>query len=210
MSIADSAVLIGIAVIRIFAFGIILGVAAALAALHFIPLVDQYREESIISVSTNGGNTETFHVKVPTDRIMIGAQGYASPLPAGMDWPDDPRFRQVRAELFKLRNSRDAVIGVASRFTSEAPEFGNVIEWVLHLPARGTVFARIQPQSGDGGRRLGDLHAGTREFGNLSGRISERWVAGTSASDQTPSGRIELLMTFVGNEFYIPEEELAE
>jgi len=197
-------------VIRVFAFGIFLGVAAALAALHFVPVVDQYREESIISVITGGGNSETFHVKVPMDRIMIGAQGFAEPLPAGMKWPDDPRFAQVRAELFKLRNSRDAVVGVASRFVSEDPEFGNVIEWVLHLPARGTVFARIQPQSVNDGRRLGILSAGTREFGNLSGRMSERWVAATSAADQTPAGRIELLMTFVGNEIYIPEEELAE
>jgi len=197
-------------VIRVFAFGILLGVAAALTALHFVPMVDQYREESIISVTTNGGNAETFHVKVPTDRIMIGAQGFANSLPAGMEWPDDPRFHEVRAEVFKLRNSRDAIIGVASRFASTDPGLGNVIEWVLHLPARGTVFARIPPQSVDGARRVGELRAGTREFGSLNGRMSERWVAETSASDQTTAGRIELLMTFVGNEIYVPEEELAE
>ncbi len=196
--------------IRVFAFGIFLGVVAALTALYFVPVVDQYREESIISVTTNGGNSETFHVKVPMDRIMIGAQGYTNPLPAGMEWPDDPQFRDVRAEVFKLRNSRDAVVGVASRFTSEDPELGNVIEWVLHLPARGTVFARIQPRAVDGARRLGDLRAGTREFGRLHGQMSERWVAETSVADQAPSGRIELLMTFVGKDFYVPEEELAK
>ncbi len=196
--------------IRVFAFGILLGVAAALTTLHFVPVVDQYREESIISVITGGGNSETFHVKVPMDRIMTGAQGIANPLPPGMEWPDDPRFRDVRAELFKLRNSRDAIVGVASRFTSEDPELGNAIEWVLHLPARGTVFARIQPRAVDGDRRLGELRAGTREFGRLHGQMSERWVAETSASDQAPSGRIELLMTFVGNDFYVPEEELAK
>ncbi len=196
--------------IRVFAFGILLGVAAALTTLHFVPVVDQYREESIISVITGGGNSETFHVKVPMDRIMTGAQGIANPLPPGMEWPDDPRFRDVRAELFKLRNSRDAIVGVASRFTSEDPELGNAIEWVLHLPARGTVFARIQPRAVDGGRRRGELRAGTREFGRLHGQMSERWVAETSASDQAPSGRIELLMTFVGNDFYVPEEELAK
>lgn len=198
------------AVIRIFAIGVFLGVVAAMMALHFVPIVDQFREESIISVTTNGGNSETFHVKVPMDRIMIGAQGYEDPLPEGMEWPSHPRFRTVRAEIFKLRNSRDAVVGIASRFASDDPDVGEAIEWALHLPARGTVFARIQPRSVNGAQRAGELRAGTREFGALNGSISERWVAESSASGPAPAGRIELLMTFVGNELYVPEGEFAE
>jgi hypothetical protein len=127
-----------------------------------------------------------------------------------MEWPSHPRFRTVRAEIFKLRNSRDAVVGIASRFASDEPGAGEAIEWTLHLPARGTVFARIQPQSANGAQRVGKLRAGTREFGNLNGNISERWVAESSVSGSAPAGRIELLMTFVGNELYVPEEELAQ
>jgi hypothetical protein len=197
-------------VIKTFIFGIFLGIAGVFTALHFVTAVDQEREASIISVTRNGGNTEVFHVKLPMDRIMIGAQGQTNSLPPGMQWPDDPMFGDVRAELFKLRNSRDAIIGVASRFALSDPEFGSIIEWVLHLPARGSVFIRMQPQTADGGRRIGALSAGTREFSSLFGRVSERWVADTSGADGALSGRIELLMNFVSDEQYVPGDEVSE
>jgi len=197
-------------VIKTFILGILLGIAGVFMALHFVFAVDQQRESSIISVTRNGGNTEVFHVKLPMDRIMIGAQGQKNALPPGMQWPDDPLFSDVRAELFKLRNSRDAIVGVASRFALSDPEFGDVIEWVLHLPARGSVFARISPESVDGARRVGELSAGTREFSSLLGRVSERWIEDTSGSDGALSGRIELLMNFVSDEQYVPGEEVSE
>ena len=196
--------------IKTFIFGIFLGIAGVFTALHFVSAVDQHRESSIISVTRGGGNTEVFHVKLPMDRIMIGAQGQAHPLPPGMHWPNDPLFSDVRAELFKLRNSRDAIVGVASRFALSDPEFGDVIEWVLHLPARGSVFVRMQSQSVSGGRRMGELSAGTREFSSLLGRVSERWIADTSESEKLMAGRIELLMSFVSDEQYDPAEEVPE
>ncbi len=202
--------LLGPQLIKTFMFGILLGIAGVFAALHYVPAVDQYRENSIISVALNGGNTEAFYVKIPMDRIMIGAQGQAQALPPGMEWPEDPRFSNVRGELFKLRNSRDAVIGVASRFAFEDPELGSHIDWVLHLPARGSVFVEMRPESVNGTNRVGTLRAGTREFGSLRGQIDERWIADTTGPEDAPAGRIELLMTFVSSEFYEPEEELAE
>ena len=90
------------------------------------------------------------------------------------------------------------------------PEFGDVIEWVLHLPARGSVFVRMQSQSVSGGRRMGELSAGTREFSSLLGRVSERWIADTSESEKLMAGRIELLMSFVSDEQYDPAEEVPE
>ncbi len=196
--------------IRTFILGILLGIVGVFAALHYRPAVNQHRETSIISVAPNGGNTETFHVKIPMDRIMIGAQGQASPFPPGMEWPEDSIFSNTRSELFKLRNARDAVVGVASRFAFQDPEFGSRIEWVLHLPARGTAFVKIQPESVDGTSRVGRLSAGTREFSSLLGRVSERWIADTSGADDAQAGRIELLMKFVSSETYVPEEELSE
>ena len=196
--------------IKTFILGILLGIAGVFAALHFVSAVDQEREASIISVTRNGGNTEVFHVKLPMDRIMIGAQGQTNSVPPGMQWPDDPLFSDVRAELFKLRNSRDAIIGVASRFAVSDSEFGNIIEWVLHLPARGSVFVRMQPQSAEGAGRIGALSAGTREFSSLFGRVSERWIANTSGSDGALSGRIELSMEFVSDEQYVPGDEVSE
>lgn len=199
-----------ITVIKTFIIGILLGIAGMFTGLHFVSAVDQHRESSIISVTRNGGNTEVFHTKLPMDRIMIGVQGQANSLPPGMEWPDDPLFSDVRAELFKLRNSRDAIVGVASRFVLSDPEFGDVIEWVLHLPARGSVFIRMQSQPVDGARRMGELSAGTREFSSLRGRVSERWIADTSASEKVTAGRIELLMSFVSDKEYGPDEEMPE
>jgi len=196
-------------VIKTFILGTILGLAGAFTALYFVSAVDQHRESSIISVTRNGGNTEVFHVKLPIDRIMIGAQGQANPLPPGMEWPNDSMFSNVRAELFKLRNARDAIVGVASRFALSDPEFGDKIEWVLHLPARGSIFVRMAPQSVDR-NRVGDLSAGTREFGSISGQLSERWIADTSGSSGELTGRIELSMSSVSKEQHVPYVEDAE
>ena len=195
--------------IKTFILGVILGLAGAFMALHFVSAVDQHRESSIISVTRNGGNTEVFHVKLPIDRIMTGVQGQSNPLPPGMEWPDDPMFRNVRAELFKLRNARDAIVGVASRFALSDPEFGDNIEWVLHLPARGSVFVRMSPQPVDR-NRVGDLSAGTREFRSMAGKLSERWIADTSGASGELTGRIELSISSVSKEQYVPDEEDAE
>jgi hypothetical protein len=178
------------------------------AALHQIPAVDQYREASIISVSPNGGNFEEFHVKVPMDRIMVGARGQSNPLPPGLEWPDHPELAGIRGEIFKLRNSRDAVVGVASRFAIRDSEVGDAIEWVLHLPARGSMFVRLDPEPVDGTRRSGPITAGTREFSILVGAMSERWVAEGSNSE-VPTGRIELIAAFVANEDLSDEEHLV-
>lgn len=184
--------------IRTFIFGIILGIAGVLTTLYFVPVVDQHRETSVISVTPNGGNTELFYVKVPVDRIMIGAQDLQQALPPGMEWPDDPRFANVRTELFKLRNSRDAVVGIAGRTAAKDPVAGDVIEWVLHLPARGTAFVNIPPGATGDGRRVGDIRAGSREFRTLIGQLSERWVPATDENAKGQGGRIELLMSSVG------------
>ncbi len=200
--------------IRTFIFGIVLGIAAVIAGLHFLPAVDQAREVSIVTVTPNGGNTEAFHVNIPMDRIMIGAAGQSEPLPPELEWPEDPLFGEARTELYKLRNTRDAVIGVASRIAARDDEADDVIEWVLHLPARGSVFITMNPAPVDGSRS-GSIRAGTREFGNLIGRVSERWVA--DSSDGVNAGRIELAASFVStvvdddeNLVDVPSEEEAE
>lgn len=177
--------------------GIILGIAGGGAALYYVPVVDQYREQSMISVMPNGGNAETFHVNVPMDRIVVGAPEQRAPLPVGLEWPNHEQLAGLRTELFKIRNGKDAVVGVASRLAASSDETGDIIEWVLHLPARGSVYVTMQPDSVEGGYRLGELRAGTREFNKMQGRVTERWIADTSGSDEAPAGRIELVTAFV-------------
>jgi len=161
-----------------------------------MPTVDHVRENSMITVIPNVGNTEVFHANVPMDRIMIGAPRQDSPLPAGLDWPDDERLSGIRAELFKFRNANDTVVGVASRIAG-SNENDDIVEWVLHLPARGSVYVTMQPLADAGGYRTGELRAGTDEFSDLLGQVIERWVVDTSGIDLAPDGRIELITAFV-------------
>ena len=187
-------------------FGFVLGIVATIAAVYYVPVVDQHREASVISVAPNGGNTETFHVNIPMDRIMVGVPDQAEPMPPGLEWPTDVAFAGVRTELFKVRNARDTVIGVASRVAAQSEDIGDSIEWVLHLPARGTFYAAMPPQSADGSQRVGALRAGTREFRPLRGQVSERWIANMDDDEDAPDGRIELVTRFVGQH----AEELPE
>lgn len=183
--------------LKTFFLGILLGLIAAAGALFAFPAVDQKREVSIVTVAPNGGNVEAFHINVPMDRVMIGAAGQANPLPVGLKWPEDESLADVRTELFKIRNARDAVVGVASR-TAVVRSDENVIDWVLHLPARGSVFVNMDVEPLEGGYRIGEIRDGSREFGPLNGFMTERWVAGTSDEEDAPAGRIELIATYVG------------
>ncbi len=184
--------------LKTYVTGIVIGIAGAVAAVGYLPAVNLDREVSIVSVAPNGGNSETFHVNVPGDRIMLGAQAQANLMPPGLRWPEDPVFAGVRTELFKVRNSRDAVIGVGSRVVVQNEKLGNVIEWTVHLPARGSLYVRMEPEN-QSGQRIGRLRAGTREFAGLSGGLAERWVANETGDDPVSQGRIEMVATYVAN-----------
>lgn len=186
--------------IKTFIAGLVLGAAGAGALLYYVPVVDQAREQSLIVVHPNHGNTETFHVNVPTDRILIGAPDQEEPLPPGLDWPVNEKFAAIRSELFKLRNSKDAVVGVASRMAAADEVAGDVVEWVFHLPARGSAYIRMDSQPAQEGYRIGNLLTGTHEFKPLTGFVTERWVEDTSGFEDAPAGRIELITAFVARE----------
>lgn len=183
--------------IRIFLIGIVLGVLAAAGALYAFPAVDQEREASIVTVAPNGGNVESFHINIPMDRVMTGKQGEGVPVPEGLNWPQDEVLSNVRTEMFKIRNARDSVVGVAVR-TAARLDGDTVIDWMLHLPARGSLFVNMEAAPRENGFRLGRIRAGSREFAPLSGMMGERWVANNSDDEDAPMGRIELRATYVG------------
>ena len=83
-------------------FGFLFGIVGTVTAAYYVPVVDQYRESSVISVFANGGNTESFHINIPTDRIMIGAPGQAEPVPPGLQGPADAQFEGVRKMRFHM------------------------------------------------------------------------------------------------------------
>ena len=182
---------------KTFLIGLVLGIAVAAGALYAFPAVDQARETSIMRVAPNGGTVESFHVNIPMDRVMSGGQTGSNPVPAGLEWPQDPVLAEVRTEMFKIRNARDAVVGVATR-TAARRDDEIVIDWMLHLPARGSLFASMEVRPREDGTRIGRIVSGAREFGTLSGSLAERWVANTSDDEDAPTGRNELQATYIG------------
>jgi hypothetical protein len=186
-------------VFRTFIIGIFSGLALTACLLYFVPAVDQHREASLISVQANGGNTEAFHANLPDDRIVAGGAGEAA-IPASLEWPAAPVLGDTRAELFKIRNRNDVVIGVASRISGTGTASGTVVEWALHLPARGTLYANLQPQADESGHRSGSLRAGTREFASMTGSVTERLASAGAEpdSDSGFEGRIEIVTALVG------------
>ncbi len=192
--------------LKTFIFGILLGIVVAAGVLYAVPVVDQYREVSLVSVAPNGGSREAFHINIPVDRIMTGAAGQNSGLPIGLEWPKDEVLSNVSIEIFKVRNAQNTVIGVAARALAKEND-ADLIDWVIHLPARGSLFVGMEPQSLEGGRRIGKLRAGSQEFDDLTGFVTERWVPDTSGGDDAPLGRIELLATYVSNSVPFEDQE---
>lgn len=194
--------------IRTFFIGIVLGFLAAAGAIYAFPAVDQAREASIVTVAPNGGNVEAFHINIPMDRVMTGKQGDSVPVPPGLNWPQDEVLTNVRTEMFKVRNARDTVVGVAVR-TAARLDGETIIDWVLHLPARGSLFVNMEATPRDNGFRLGRIRSGSREFAPLSGMLGERWVANDSDDEDAPMGRIELRATYVGQLQDLPDDLAA-
>ncbi len=183
---------------KTFLVGILLGIGAAAGALYAIPAVDQHREASIISVAPNGGNSESFHINIPNDRVMSGAAGTGGSVPAGLKWPSDGELANISTEMFKVRNARNTVIGVAARTVAKDSE-PNVIDWLIHIPARGSLFVNMEAETRESGIRIGRFRGGSREFAPLTGFVSERWVADSSGDEDAPLGRIELMTRLVGS-----------
>ncbi|MFQ5549505.1 MAG: hypothetical protein ACE5FV_14530 [Woeseia sp.] len=183
---------------KTFNIGIVLGIALAALAVYSYPAVDQHRERSLIKVFANRANSESFHIRLPDDRIMAGMAGLAEPIPPGLEWPDHDFLRNIRTELFKVRNEKGAVIGAASRIYGTSELHGSFVEWTVHLPARGTMFVKMAPSPAADGYREGSLRAGTREFLALNGAITERFVSEIDNPDSGETGRIELVAALVG------------
>lgn len=195
--------------LKTFFIGVVLGLLAAAGVLYAVPAVDQKREASIVTVAPNGGNTEVFHSRIPMDQILQGDPRQAGSVPPGLEWPSDEILANVRAELFKIRNAQGVIVGVAAR-TAAKTDDTDVIDWVLHLPARGSLFVNMDVTPREGGFRLGQIRSGSREFSLLHGFMTERWVETASDDEDAPTGRIELSATYASTLEPLDTEEAAE
>lgn len=184
--------------IRTFYLGVVLGLAAAAALVYLYPLVDLHREPSLITVQANGGNSETFQINLPGDRIMAGVTGTQESTPPELEWPEYAFLSNIRTELFKVRNSNGVVIGTASRIYGSGAPLGGFVEWTVHLPARGSMFLTMAATLSEQGFRKGKLRAGTREFRTMHGTIVERFFRETENAESESAGRIELVTALIG------------
>ena len=121
-------------------------------------------------------------------------------------WPDDPILANVSTEIFKIRNARDTVVGVAARTVAKEQD-SDVIDWLIHLPARGSLFVNMESTARKNGHRIGQIRTGSREFEPLTGFVAQRWVTDTSGEVDAPAGRIELLATYIGRAERVDEFE---
>jgi len=185
---------------RTFLLGLFLGVVGSAALTYFVSAVDLHRERSFIAVQPNGGNSETFYINMPHDRIFAGVRegDQVSNFPEQIQWPDDLGLDGSETEIFKLRNSENAVVGIACRISSGREASGSFIQWVMHLPARGTMFARMQLSTQQAGFRNGVLIAGTREFEVLNGSVREYFNSEAKSEEFDITGRLELVTALVG------------
>ena len=183
---------------RTFNLGIVLGIAMAAMFAYSYPVVDLHREKSLISVHANGGNSESFHIRLPDDRIVAGVSGQQPSTPPGLEWPELEFLENIQTELYIIRNENGVVVGAASRMSGKSEQHGSFVEWAMHLPARGTMYVSMSPNPSPDGYREGSLRAGTREFLTLSGVILERFVRDDVGPDSDGAGRIELAAALVG------------
>lgn len=149
-----------------------------------MPVTDLHRELSLITVQPNGGNAEIFRIHIPDDRVIGGGDGATTP--PQLQWPGFDAIAGVGLEVFKVRNRNDIVVGLASRI-APGP---NLVEWTVHLPARGTLYVPMNARPGADGEREGRLRAGTREFLDRSGSVRERFVL--ASGGDAGEGYIEL------------------
>lgn len=177
--------------------GMLLGLLGAGAMAFYVPVVDAHRERSLITVQPNGGNVEEFMINLPRDRILVGLPNVENSIPAGLEWPGRVYLGDMQAEIFKIRNREDTVIGVGSRLASSSEKTGPFIEWSLYFPARGSIYVQLEVTPSADGVREGVMLSGTGDFARLSGALRERFIAGVT-EDSAIEDRIKLEAMLVG------------
>ncbi|MEQ1803263.1 MAG: hypothetical protein ABL989_15140 [Gammaproteobacteria bacterium] len=132
---------------RLFIFAFIAGLLAVALAATLWPLPEHLRYRSITSVPTDGGRQEEFVIHWPEDRIARpGEKGAGLPatVAVGAAVLEDSAGRRVSAELFRLRDTEDNVIGVASRLAGTGGAIADpgrsASNWLLVIPSRGALF----------------------------------------------------------------------
>ncbi len=165
--------------IRQFFFSLIFGVVATVGAAAVLPLSKHQRFPSDIEVLANGGRQEVFKMRWPEDRIALpGDISGTSVVSSGGALVFRQAGQVVSAEIFRLRDSADRVIGMAAKTIGRMPErgrlsSGSVSHWSLLIPSRGSLLLAQQNSADISPQVLGDAYA-------LPAELPAFWRSGRS------------------------------
>lgn len=127
--------------------GFVLGLVVIAAAAALWPLPTEPRTRSLISVQPDGGRQEDFLIRWPEDRVRL-TDGIPTDLPPlavpGVQVLENTAGQRASAEVFRLRDAEDNVIGVAARLAGTGSAVADpgraTSNWLLVIPSRGAVM----------------------------------------------------------------------
>lgn len=140
---------------RFFLAAFVTGLLLVGLAASFWSPPEHTRYRSLTSVLPDGGRQEDFIIRWPEDRIKRGSETDTE-LPAdaaaGAAVLEDSAGQRVSAETFRIRDTEDNVIGVASRLAGTGGAIADtnrsVSNWLVVIPGRGAIFLS-QPDAFD-------------------------------------------------------------
>jgi len=132
---------------RLFVVTFILGLLIVAATATFWPMATHLRYRSLIAVAPDGGRQEDFVIRWPEDRIPRPSELRSPPrgsAAAGAAALEDTAGARVSAEMFRVRDTDDNVIGVASRLAGTGAAIADpgrsASSWLIVIPSRGAMF----------------------------------------------------------------------
>ena len=161
---------------RLFVGTFVAGLLLTGLAASFWPLPGHTRYRSLTTVLPDGGRQEDFIIRWPDDRIRRnGENGTGLPADAvtGAAVLEDSAGQRVSAEIFRVRDTDDNVIGVASRMAGTGGAIADtnrsVSNWLVVIPSRGAIFLS-QPDAFDTTARQRDTLNGVIALSMMQSR----------------------------------------
>ena len=161
---------------RLFVGTFVAGLLLTGLAASFWPLPEHARYRSLTTVLPDGGRQEDFIIRWPDDRIRRnGENGTGLPADAvtGAAILEDSAGQRVSAEIFRVRDTDDNVIGVASRMAGTGGAIADtnrsVSNWLVVIPSRGAIFLS-QPDAFDTTARQRDTLNGVIALSMMQSR----------------------------------------